>query len=68
LLGFEHGVESGNISGWKLRFGNIPGVTEYSEQLLKHGAKDSEHWLTQFRDLERASSGGGVICQFEWSD
>ncbi len=25
-------------------------------------------WITQFQELDSASKGGGIICQFEWSD
>ena len=68
LLGFEQGLHSGQIAGLRKRFESVPGVNDLSERQLRADATDRQVWITGFQDLESASSGGGVICQFEWSD
>jgi hypothetical protein len=68
LSGFDHGFDSGQISSMKKHYGSVPGLNEYADKLSKDEAAERKMWITQFHELESASKGGGIICQFERSD
>jgi hypothetical protein len=68
LSAFDHGFDSGQISSMKKHYGSVPGLNEYADKLLKDEAAERKMWITQFQELDSASKGGGIICQFEWSD
>lgn len=50
------------------RFGNEQDVKEFVKTMLQREAEDRQRILKFCRDLEEASSKGGAICQYEWSD
>lgn len=52
----------------KERFGDTTTVKAYAENVLNRQAKERRQSIDHLRDLEGAASGGGFVCQFEWSD
>ena len=50
------------------RFGENDVVKEFINRMSRHAMENRERILNFCRDLEQASSNGGAICQYEWSD
>jgi hypothetical protein len=72
-------VTYAEVAGWAMgsttftrqlreKFGHVQGVNEFADQAVKNEFEAKQLFTTLFRGLEQAASGGGVVCQFEWSD
>lgn len=68
IWGERAGSASYILGETERRFGNEQGVKEFVKTMLQREAEDRQKILKFCRDLEEASSNGGVICQYEWSD
>jgi hypothetical protein len=67
LIGERLASLNGVVMGMKQRFGEIPGVNEYADKIMRQQAEEKEHVLQYFEELRQASAGGGAICQYEWN-
>jgi hypothetical protein len=68
LIGERLGSINGIVVGMKQRFGEVPGVNEYADRILRQQVEERQHVVQYFEELRQASAGGGAICQYEWSD
>ena len=50
------------------KYGTIPGLNESVETQLIQSSKDKLLEVEDYSELEKASAGGGIICQFKWED
>jgi len=50
------------------RFGNTDGIKQFVRQMAQQEGRDRQRMVGFIHDLEAASSSGGAICQYEWSD
>lgn len=68
VWGMKAGEASYLLDETERRFGNIDGVKEFVNRMAKREGDDRQRIVEFFRELEAASSGGGAVCQYEWSD
>lgn len=68
VWGEKAGVVSYVLDETERRFGKTDGVKEFVKRMADREGEDRRRILEFFRELENASSGGGVVCQYEWSD
>jgi hypothetical protein len=61
-------VQLGIASGIKNRFADNSNVVNYATNISKDAMAIQQRWDKAFADLDEASTNGGVICQFDWSD
>jgi hypothetical protein len=65
-------VKSVTISGighsLKERFGDAATLADYADRILKQEAKAIQEWERLFAQLQAASTNGGFICEYGWSD
>jgi hypothetical protein len=52
----------------KRQFGNVPGINMFADKEIEVQGSLMNSLLKMFLELKDASSGGGAVCQFEWSD
>jgi hypothetical protein len=68
LLGDRYAVVDSLAAELKRTFAGDDRIVEYAERILKEQGEEQQNAVQYLRALEEASSGGGVICQFEWSN
>jgi hypothetical protein len=68
LLGERMAKINGIVTGMKQRFGAYPGVAAYAEKTLSELGAETRHAIEHLEELEKKSSGGGVVCQYQWRD
>jgi hypothetical protein len=68
LIGERLGSINGIVVGMKQRFGEVPGVNEYADRILRQQVEEKMHVAQYFDELRQVSAGGGAIFQYEWSD
>ena len=68
IWGERAGAYSYILEEAKRLFGETEGVKQFVESMAEREGKDRRLILEFFGDLESTSSGGGAVCQYEWSD
>jgi hypothetical protein len=49
----------------KAKFGNIAGINEYADKIIKSEQDLRNQRVQMFKKLENSSANGGVICQYK---
>jgi hypothetical protein len=65
VYGFSQGSASYSLGEINRRFGNNASLKEFIQKITKQDAETRQKIIESFDDLEKASSNGGVICQYE---
>ena len=68
IWGEKAGAASYILDETERRFGKTDGVKEFVKKMAEREGEDRRRIVELFHDLESASSGGGAVCQYEWSD
>ena len=68
VWGEKAGAVSYVLDETERRFGKTDGVKEFVKRMSEREGEDRRRILEFFRELETAGSGGGAVCQYEWSD
>lgn len=68
VVGDRFGATSYILSEVGRRFGTNADLKAFVVKMEKQEGEDRKKIIDFYRDLEQKSSGGGVVCQYEWSD
>jgi hypothetical protein len=68
VVGDRFGVTSYILNEVDRRFGTNADISAFVAKMEDQQGKDRQIIIDDYRALEQLSSGGGIVCQYEWSD
>jgi len=68
VWGEKAGAASYILDETERLFGKTDGVKDFVKRMAEREGENRRRILAFFRELEDSGAGGGVVCQYEWSD